>query len=116
MSLRRLPVPELPEHRREKVSYNWLREQLELAFQRLMAIIPKGEEEALIADYCFLDQWHSLREERSPLKLLEDFASAVHQLATIRRSSCEEIKIILEKEVAQMVFMEEDSWTQKYLD
>ena len=81
-----------------------------------MEIIPEGDKEAIIADYFFMDQWHSLREERSPLKLLQDFACAVHQLKTIRRSSCEEIKTILEREVAQAVLMEEEWWTQKYLD
>jgi len=79
-------------------------------------MIPRGSEEVLIADYLFMDEWHLLRTERTPMKLLEDFAQAVHQLQKIRRSAPHDIRIFLENEIAQAVLMEDSSWTQKYLD
>ena len=109
-------APQEPEREREKVSYDWIRQKLEQAFQELMETIPQGQDEALIADYLFQDQWHSLKTERTPLKLLRDFATAVLNLQGVRGSSREEIQRILQADVAQAVLMEEKWWVQKYLD
>ena len=55
------PASQEPAREWEKVSYDWIRQKLEQAFQELMEIIPQGQGEVLIADYLFQDQWHSLK-------------------------------------------------------
>ena len=110
-----LSAPE-PDHEHEKVSLDWIREQLQKGFCILMDAVPQGADDTLVADYLFRGQWHSLRTERDPLKLLEDFAKAVHSLEKTRGSWPEEIRAFLRNDIAQAVLLEQDWWTQKYLD
>ena len=110
-----LSAPE-PDHEHEKVSLDWIREQLQKGFCILMDAVPQGAEDTLISDYLFRGQWHSLRAERTPLKLMRDFATAVFNLQTVRESSTDEIHAFLKQDVAQAVLMEEVWWVQKYLD
>lgn len=101
----------------ERISFNQLRAMLRQGLEEVLVLLPESDEPA-IQMAC-----HDGRQfvpigpgERMPIGLLRDFASAVLSLSEGRRSADEVREILVGKGVAQMIFSDDESWYQLYVD
>lgn len=102
----------------KRVSHNWVRQQLREGFEELMSLLPEGDEEVVASEYKADGARHAITGGRNPLKLLEDMASFVFALQTLRRASPEEIRAIMMKDGVEGILLGDEyvNLGEKYFD
>lgn len=101
----------------QRISYSQLRDMLRQGFEEVLSFLPEGDE-PLIKMVHNDDRGQLIPmepEERRPLEILRDSASAISALAEIH--SVEDVRWVLVKEnVVQMIVSEDEIWRQIYVD